>query len=157
MTYGIDNPNTFFDQRPKNLKKQLDSSFKESKTSKDQPTFFDDSFKTSETISDFIPPNQNKIRNKIDLIINRLANKELPGHGQVASYLLEKYRKNHKLNTIRNNAQALELFLGFVKQDGKTNVEQISKDDIAGFVESQQDQDLKIVTVNSTSQYSYAP
>ncbi|MDM8537120.1 tyrosine-type recombinase/integrase [Desulfobacterales bacterium HSG17] len=148
--YENENPNTFFDRRPSDLKKRLDSSaFDNILLSKNKSEISGHHFSAISPKSNSSSTSRNNARFQIEASLKRIAEKHLPGQNQVAAYLFEKYRKNLKLNTIRNNAQTLELFLGFYKSNGKSSLKQIARDDIAGFVEFQQDQDLKIVTVNS--------
>ena len=66
------------------------------------------------------------------------------------------YRRNCRPNTIRTNHGNIILFLGFVKQLGKIQLETITREDISAFVEHEQDRGLAPTSVHSRLRTVYA-
>jgi integrase/recombinase XerD len=93
----------------------------------------------------------------IDRILGRLACMEFPGKEYVEDYLRHQYRRGFKLTTLRSTLTACELFLSFLRADGKANVEEVTRQDIEAFVEHELDRGLKILTVQTrlTSVYAF--
>ncbi len=141
MTSNFENPNIFCDQHKKLFDTQ---SFHENFQPKILPGFTDLTKPIPEAESN-TPKNKKSLL--IDSALQRFAKKNLPCRELAGHYLKDKYRKNQALNTIKSTVGRLELFLAFIKQKGKKTIEEVTKDDLAGFVESQQDQNFKIVTV----------
>jgi integrase/recombinase XerD len=81
---------------------------------------------------------------------------DFPGKDYVRQYLRGLYRSNCKPSTLRGNLTAARLFLSFIKDCGKTQLEQISKQDIEAFVEHEQDRGLSIVSVKTRLASIYA-
>ena len=93
------------------------------------------------------PPKPKK--KPIELILDRLSEMDIPGKEHLDEYLRYQYRRNFKFNTLRGNLTACQLFLSFLKDSGKTFLEQITRQDIEAFVEHELDRDLTIVTVRN--------
>ncbi|MBW2601799.1 MAG: tyrosine-type recombinase/integrase [Deltaproteobacteria bacterium] len=85
----------------------------------------------------------------IDYVLTRLASMDLPGKVHVEDYLRHQYRRNFKLNTMRSTLAGCELFLSFLKDQGKTELKQINRQDLEGFVEQEIDRGLAITTVKT--------
>lgn len=85
----------------------------------------------------------------IDYVLTRLAGMDLPAKAHVEDYLRHQYRRNFKLNTMRSTLAGCELFLSFVKDQGKSELKQITRQDLEGFVEQEIDRGLAIVTVKT--------
>ncbi len=85
----------------------------------------------------------------IDRVLARLSCMEFPGKGYVEDYLRHQYRRGFKLSTLRGTLTACELFLSFLRNDGKASLEQITRQDIEAFVEHELDRGLTIVTVKT--------
>jgi site-specific recombinase XerD len=66
------------------------------------------------------------------------------------------YRRNCRPNTIRTNSCSIILFLAFLKDLGKDQLEMISREDIGAFIEAEQDRALKPNTVNTRLRTLYA-
>ena len=81
---------------------------------------------------------------------------DFPGKDYVRQYLQSLHRSNCKPSTLRANLTAARLFLSFIKVCGKTQLEQISKQDIEAFVEHEQDRGLSIVSVKTRLASIYA-
>ena len=64
-------------------------------------------------------------------------------------YLLSQYRQNRSINTIRTNFCSIHQFLKFLKKLGRQRFEEITCDDLSAYVEYEQDQGKKPMTVHS--------
>ena len=91
-----------------------------------------------------------------EAILSKLLAMDFPGKGHVREYLHGLYRSNCKHSTLRGNLTAARLFLSFIKSCGKTDLEQISKQDIEAFVEHEQDRGLSVVSVKTRLASIYA-
>ncbi|MDD2321922.1 MAG: tyrosine-type recombinase/integrase [Geobacteraceae bacterium] len=84
-------------------------------------------------------------------ILNRAADRleasRLPGFEYVISYLYSKYRSNHSISSISQTGRILHSFLLFFNGLGRNNVEQISRKDVAQYVEQEQERGLKINSI----------
>ena len=72
----------------------------------------------------------------IDKILVRLSAKGLFAKEHVAAYLHDMYRRNCRLSTIRKNSCSIILFLCFLKDLGKEQLEVITREDISVFIEA---------------------
>ena len=97
--------------------------------------------------SPLIPPKPDK--KPIDYVLDRLACMDFPGKGYVEEYLRHQYRRNFKLSTMRSTLAGCELFLSFLKAQGKSDLGQITRQDLEAFVEHELDRAIKIVTVKT--------
>jgi integrase/recombinase XerD len=88
-------------------------------------------------------------RAALDQVLQRLSCKGFIGKEHAEQYLRDQYRRNCRPNTLLSSCQAIELFLGFITRAGKTHLEQITRDDLYGFVEHEQDRGLKLLTVDT--------
>jgi hypothetical protein len=82
-------------------------------------------------------------------ILLKLWQIEVPGKDHVESYLRDQYRRNFRLNSIRNMLIAIASFLVLVQQDGKNCLEEITRADLGAFIEHMQDRGLKASTVRT--------
>ena len=82
-------------------------------------------------------------------ILMKLRKIEIPGKDHVESYLRNQYRRNFRLNSIRNMLIAIASFLALVQQDGKESLEEITRADLGAFIEHMQDRGLKASTVRT--------
>ena len=92
----------------------------------------------------------------LDGILDKICEQDLPGKSYVEQYLRHKYRRNCKSNTLRQAATSLVQFLTFFRNSGSIRLEQLSREDIEGFVEALQDRGLKPSTVNTRLRNVYA-
>ncbi len=83
----------------------------------------------------------------LDRILSKLQEEEIPGKEYVEQYLRNQYRRNLRPRTMSNSFTTIRFFLRAVKDCGKSHLEQISRGDLARFVEHEQDRDLKASTV----------
>lgn len=92
----------------------------------------------------------------LDRILNKIHRQDLLGESYVEHYLRHKYRRNCKVNTLKQAALSLVQFLSFFANCGNTVLEQLSREDIEAFVEDMQDRGLKPNTVNTRLRNVYA-
>ena len=81
--------------------------------------------------------------------LNRLAGWNLPGKEHVAEYCRHMYRRNFRSKTYASNLVSIYFFLTVVKDSGKNNLEEITKQDIETFIEHEQDRGLMLSTVRT--------
>ena len=101
-----------------------------------------------------IPPKPKK--KPIECILERLAGMDVPEKSHVEDYLRHQYRRNLKANTMRSSLAGCEQFLTFLKEQGKTSLEQVTKQDLEAFVEHVLDKGVTIVTVKTRLSVVYA-
>jgi integrase/recombinase XerD len=82
-------------------------------------------------------------------ILEKIAQRNLPGAASVEQYMRHKYRRNCKANTLRSASTALIPFLSFFRTSGKVQLAQMTRDDLEAFVEALQDRGLKPETVRT--------
>jgi len=85
----------------------------------------------------------------LGLAVKKLSVMEFEGKEYVEEYVRCQYRSGCSPNTIRNSQQGLEAFMVYLQGTGKSNLEEIERKDIEGFVEHEQDRGLKISTVKT--------
>lgn len=88
-------------------------------------------------------------RKTFDKLLKKLRQIDNPGQEPIQDYLRGKYRRNFKANTLRNDYTAIMLFMRFLKKRGKTELEEIQRDDLEAFIEHEQDRGLKISSVRN--------
>jgi site-specific recombinase XerD len=92
----------------------------------------------------------------IDQILAKLSDKGLIGQAHIQAYLHDMYRRNCRPNTIRTNSCSIMLFLAFLKQLGKIQLETITREDIGAFIEHEQDRGLVPASVHARLRAVYA-
>ena len=85
----------------------------------------------------------------LERLLDKLSGKQLFGRGYAEQYLRDQYRRGCRLNTMRSSAKGVELFLTFLANTGKADPQQITREDLYGFIEHEQDRDLKPRTVDT--------
>lgn len=85
----------------------------------------------------------------LERLLEKLIGKDLVGRQYAEQYLRDQYRRNCRPNTMRSSCTAIEFFLSFVAGTGKSHLEQITRDDLYGFIEQEQDRGLKPLTVDT--------
>ena len=81
--------------------------------------------------------------------LQRLADHDLFGIRYVQEYLLAQYRRNRSISTIRTNFGSIFLFLKFIKKLGRKRFEEINSNDLSAYIEYEQDQGKKPLTVHT--------
>jgi len=129
------NPNYFHGCHPFDLRSYFES----------DPFFenLDSAFplKLAKTVA---PPAKPTFRQQVlERLLENISAHDLVGKPFVEQYLRDQYRRNCRPNTLRLAATSLTLFLSFLRQLGKTHLEQMQRQDIEAFVEHEQDRGLK--------------
>ena len=89
----------------------------------------------------------------INQVLQKLSTMDLPERERVQCYMRHKWRLNHKPNSLRNSLKAIELFLVFYTRLGKSRLEEIVREDLEAFVESEQDRGTKITSARTRLMY----
>ncbi len=92
----------------------------------------------------------------LNRIVLRLIESKLPGNDYVIYNLYEQYSRNLATKTILQSGEFLLQFLTFFKALGKHTVENVSRKDIAAYVEHEQDRGLKMNSVKGKLVIVYA-
>jgi integrase/recombinase XerD len=82
-------------------------------------------------------------------ILKRLARLELPGKEQVEAYLRYLTHGNRRPRTLYSRFGAIILFLGLIRESGKSSLEVITRRDVEAFIEQEQDRGIKITTIRT--------
>jgi site-specific recombinase XerD len=93
-------------------------------------------------------------RQEFDHHSARIISSGLIGADLAVEYLREKYRSNLSISTIRQASYVVLSFLNFLRETG-TNIFKITRQDICGFVEHEQDRNLKANSVTSNLRNVY--
>jgi integrase/recombinase XerD len=134
------------------------STFNPNKLSKSPPSNFVSHFQSEPFFGPpFAPAAKPPVRQQVlERILDQIYEQDLLGKSYVEQYLRHKYRRNCKVNTLRQAAISLVQFLTFLRNSGIRQLEQLSRKDIEAFVESLQDRGLKPTTVNTRLRNVYA-
>lgn len=97
-----------------------------------------------------------KRRRALNRAIDRLEASSQPGYEYVISYIYGKYRRNHSVTSISQTGQTLHVFLSFFKARGRTEIKDIQRQDIADYVEREQERGLKVNSVRNHLHTVYA-
>lgn len=119
------------------------------------PELFSEEIKSSQlqpSPSKIVFPFRRQIRNPAKEVYEKLSAKlkkqDLPGIEFAEKYLSHLSGRNRRANTLEHNYISLMLFLEFLKTEGITCIEAVSRKDIQGFIEHEQDRGMKPVTVH---------
>ena len=82
-------------------------------------------------------------------ILKRLSGMDLPGKEHVESYLRYLTRRNRKPRTLHSRYEAIVLFIGMIRDSGRTRLEEIIRKDLETFIEHEQDRGNKITTIRT--------
>ena len=80
-------------------------------------------------------------------ILRRLSRMELPGKEHVEGYLRHMTRGNRRPKTLYSRWGTILIFLGMIRDNGKTRLEEITRRDMEAFIEHEQDRGIKITTI----------
>jgi integrase/recombinase XerC/integrase/recombinase XerD len=92
----------------------------------------------------------------IDRILQKISKMELPDKEHFESYMRHKWRMNHKPSTLLGSFHAVSSFLTFYSGLGKSELQDIMRDDVGAFVEHEQDRRLKVTTVRTRLNHLWA-
>lgn len=97
-----------------------------------------------------------KRRRALNKAIDRLEASSLPGFEYVISYIHDKYRRNHSVTSISQTGRILHAFLSFFKDLGRSDIRDIQRQDIAAYVEHEQEKGLQVNSVRNHLHTVYA-
>lgn len=80
-------------------------------------------------------------------ILRQLAKMELPGKEHVEGYLRHMTRGNRRPRTMDSRWGTILIFLGMLRANGKTRLEEVTRRDVEAFIEHEQDRGIKITTI----------
>jgi integrase/recombinase XerD len=92
----------------------------------------------------------------IEKCLKQLVKKGLFGRPFVKDYLYGLKRRNCRPNTIRSYGETLVVFLSYLKEQGRTYLETITRDDVSSFIEHEQDRGMQPKTVSTRLRLLYA-
>ena len=104
--------------------------------------------KPPETLSPHSHRWQMECRRGLDHALRRLSAKDLVGKDHIETYLRDQYRRSLRPNTLKNSLRAIESFISFIQEGGKIHVEEITRQDIEGWIEHEEDRVMKASTVD---------
>jgi len=87
-------------------------------------------------------------RRALDHLSSRFEQSGLPGSDHAITYLHEKYTRNLAPATIKQAGSVVYFFLTFLREN-KTDIGNVSRQDVAAYVEKDQDRGLKIGAVKT--------
>ena len=90
---------------------------------------------------------QNPSKETFQELSSKLRERDLPGIEFAERYLFHLYRRSRRPNTLELNCTSISFFLGFLKIEGLTHLEGVSRKNIEAFIEHEQDRGLKPVSV----------
>jgi integrase len=88
-------------------------------------------------------------RKPLEAFLRPICGLDLPGQEHLERYVHYKHLLNRKPATLQNTVQAGKLFLGFLNERGTGELEQVSREDLEGFLEHEQDRGLKPSSVKT--------
>lgn len=97
-----------------------------------------------------------KRRRALNKAIDRLEASSLPGFEYVISYIYDKYRRNHSVTSLSQTGRTLHAFLSFFNELGRSDIKDIQRQDIADYVEHEQERGLKVNSVRNHLHTVYA-
>jgi len=83
----------------------------------------------------------------LEVLLAKLSKADLPGVEQLKEYLAHQYRRNFRPCTLRNTCIGVRQFLRFLQAAGRSQLSELTREDLEGFVEHEQDRGLKIASV----------
>jgi len=82
-------------------------------------------------------------------ILKRLSGMDLLWKEHVESYLRYLTRRNRKPRTLYSRYEAIVLFIGMIRDNGRASLKEITRKDIEAFIEHEQDRGNKITTIRT--------
>jgi site-specific recombinase XerD len=86
-------------------------------------------------------------RRGLDVVLKRLSEKGLFGKGHIEAYFRDQYRRRLSPHTLNNSFRAIDSFISFIQEGGKACLEDITRQDIEGWIEHEEDRGMKASTV----------
>lgn len=86
-------------------------------------------------------------REQVEALSGNLLGGDLPFIEHAVRYLIRQYRRNCHPNTLKSNLADLKCFLRFIKEEGKSRLEEFDRKSLEAFVEYEQDRGMKPASV----------
>jgi hypothetical protein len=80
-------------------------------------------------------------------ILKQLSRVDLPGKAHVEGYICHMARSNRRPRTMFSRFGTIHIFLGLLRANGKTRLEEVTRRDVEAFIEHEQDRGIKITTI----------
>jgi integrase/recombinase XerD len=80
-------------------------------------------------------------------ILKQLARMDLPGKEHAEGYLRHMARCNRRPRTMDSRWGTILIFLGMLRANAKTRLEEVTRRDVEAFIEHEQDRGIKITTI----------
>jgi integrase/recombinase XerD len=80
-------------------------------------------------------------------ILKQLVRMDLPGKEHAEGYLRQMSRCNRRPRTMDSRWGTILIFLGMLRANGKTRLEEVTRRDVEAFIEHEQDRGIKITTI----------
>ena len=90
---------------------------------------------------------QEERRLALEHVLKRLSESEVENKGHIEEYLRDQYRRHLSPSSFRHSFFAIVSLLSFVKRSGRSYLEEITRSDLEGWIEHEQDRGLKALTV----------
>ena len=84
---------------------------------------------------------------RFNKILRQLSRVDLPGKEHVEGYLRHMARRNRRPRTMYSRWGTILIFLGMLRANGKTRLEEVTRRDVEAFIEHEQDRGIKITTI----------
>ena len=97
-----------------------------------------------------------KRRRALNRAIDNLEQSNLPGYEYAISHVCDKYRRNLTMSTISQTGRILIAFLALMQELGRLGIEDITRKDIADYVEHLHDRGLVMTSVKNYLRTVYA-
>ena len=91
---------------------------------------------------------QRECRRGLDTALKKLGGKSIIGKDHIEAYLRDQYRRNLRPNTLGNALLTIDSFMSHIQKGGTARLEEITRQDIEGWIEHYQDRGMKASTVN---------
>ena len=92
----------------------------------------------------------------IEQCLKKLVKRGLFGRPYVKDFLYDLKRRNCRPNTLRSYFTTLTVFLSYLKERGRTYLETITREDLSGFIEHEQDRGMQPKTLSTRLRLLYA-
>lgn len=86
---------------------------------------------------------------ELGCLLKRVEEEEIPCHEYLSEYLRDQHRRYLSANTLRNSFTSVAGFLRFMGKGGKRDLSEVTREDLNGFIEHEQDRGLKATTVST--------
>jgi len=86
-------------------------------------------------------------RRGLNLVLKRLEGEDVIGKEHIESYLRDQYRRNVRPSTMTNAVKGIESFMFFIQRRGKDHLDEMTRQDIEGWIEHEQDRGMQASTV----------